>query len=84
MEKDEFKKKVLETKIFQELKDDIKINTMSQVRYYLIEHNYYGKVDARNIYVKLTNYRIKHYGSSIMNVCVDKDERGKYILNDYL
>ena len=31
MEKDEFKKKVLEAKIFQELKDDIKINTICAV-----------------------------------------------------
>lgn len=83
MNKEEFKRKLKEQQIFEDLKDRIEINTMAQVRYYLLENFLIGEVDARDLYIKITNYRIKKYGTSIIEASVSREERHKYILNDY-
>lgn len=83
MDKEEFKRKLKEQQVFEDLKDKIEINTMAQVRYYLLENFLLGEVDARNLYIKLTNYRIKKYGSSIIETSIARQDRHKYILNDY-
>lgn len=83
MDKEEFKRRLKEQQIFNELKDNIGINTMAQVRYYLLENFLIGQVDARRLYIKLTNYRIKHYGSSILEVSIPIEDRYKYVLNSY-
>ena len=83
MDKEEFKRKLKEQQVFEDLKDRIEINTMAQVRYYLLENFLLGEVDARNLYIKLTNYRLKKYGSSIIETSIGRNDRHKYILNDY-
>lgn len=70
MDKEEFKRKLKEQQVFEDLKDKIEINTMAQVRYYLLENFLLGEIDARNLYIKLTNYRIKKYGSSIIETSI--------------
>ena len=83
MDKEEFKRKLKEQQVFEDLKDRIEINTMAQVRYYLLENFLIGEVNARDLYIKITNYRIKKYGTSIIETSVSREDRHKYILNDY-
>ena len=84
MEREEFKQKLTEQVVFDDIKDKIELNTMAQLRYYLVEKDLYKLVDSRRLYVKLVNYRIKKYGTSILNIGVEKTEHYKYIINRYL
>lgn len=67
MKKDDKKKKFISEIIFEELKDKFEVNTTSHLRYYLndkkIELN---NDEIRELYVKLTNYRIEKYGNSVV------------------
>lgn len=38
MNKEEFKRRLKQQQVFEDLKDRIEINTMAQVRYYLLEN----------------------------------------------
>lgn len=64
MDKEEFKRRLKQQQVFEDLKDRIEINTMAQVRYYLLENFLIGQVNARDLYIKITNYRIKKYETS--------------------
>lgn len=77
MNKEEFKMKLLEEQVFQELKDKLKYNTKSHLRLYLVENGILNQIDIGRLYVRINNYRIKKYGTSI----VFKEKPGKI---DYL
>lgn len=66
MNKEEFKTKLLEEQVFQELKDKLKYNTKSHLRLYLVEKGILDKVDIGRLYVRINNYRIKKYGTSVV------------------
>lgn len=83
MEND-IKREFIENIIFEELKDELKINTMAGLRYYLSEKKLDNIVDAGNIYRKMVNFRINKYGTSSFNVSVSNEEKHNYILNKYL
>lgn len=83
MDKEDFKRKALEEQIYQELKNDIRINTMNQLRFYLREKGIENKIDSRELYVRITNHRIKVFGSSSFDIAINREDRHKYILNKY-
>lgn len=59
MDRELFKKKLLERKIFNDLKDA----PMTGAKYIL---NTYGEnIDYTRIYVKIVNYQVKKYGHSL-------------------
>jgi hypothetical protein len=71
-----------ETLVYYLIRDDLRYNTKSKLRYYLNEHKIFD-IDIHNLYVRLINYRIKKYGTSMVDAYVVKSERHKYILNSY-
>lgn len=81
--KEEFKRKLKEQQVFDEIKDDLSITYMSNLRWYVHENELEDKVNINRLYIKLVNYRIKRYGSSIMTVLRGREDRGKSITNDY-
>lgn len=83
MEKEWFKRKVIEEQIFQEVKNDLRINTSAQLRFYLREKKVDKIVDNTDLFAKITNWRIKVYGSSSFDICVNKEDRHKYMINKY-
>lgn len=82
MEKNELQK-VKESIVFYSLKDELSINTMAQLRYYLVEHKMENKVDGYDIYRRIVNYRIKKYGTSQIDMPSQKEQAYRYILNKY-
>ena len=83
MNSEDFKKKYYENIIYNELKEKLELNTMAQLRYWLKNSEYNGKVDELRLYIRITNYRIKKYGTSIFDVSVKRNEVHRYELNDY-
>ena len=83
MERKDFTRKFYETSVFNDVKDDLKIRSTGRLRYYLMEHNLLDKVDIRNLYVKLVNYRIKTTGNSMYDMEYTGKEFGNYITNRY-
>lgn len=81
--KEEFKRKLKEQQIFDEIKDDLSITYMCNLRWYVHENELEDKVNINRLYIKLVNYRIKRYGSSIMTILRGREDRGKSITNDY-
>lgn len=78
-----FKRKLAEQNVFDLIKDNLKIRTKVRLRYWLVDHNYMNKVDIHSVYVKIVNYRIKKYGSSVWEGEYPRSEYNNYILNDY-
>jgi len=78
-----FKRKLAEQNVFDLIKDELKIKTKARLRYWLVDHNYMNKVDIHSVYVKIVNYRIKKYGSSVWEGEYPRSEYNNYILNDY-
>lgn len=83
MNSEDFRKRYYENIIYNELKEKLELNTMAQLRYWLKNSEYNGKVDEQRLYIKLTNYRIKKYGTSVFEVPVKRNEVHRYELNDY-
>ena len=75
-------KDIKQLMLYYMLRDNFKYNTKSKIRYYLTEHKIYD-IDIHKLYVDITNYRIKTYGTSIVDMCTRKEEQHKYILNSY-
>lgn len=62
LSKEQFKKKMIEKKIYDELKDKLFVTaTILRAMY----PEYEGIVDFGNIYKKIVEYRIKKYGTSM-------------------
>ena len=58
------KNKFIESYIYEEVKDSLHINTKEKLRYYAKEkYNYENHMT--DLYAKITNYRIKKYGTAI-------------------
>ena len=56
----------VETLLYNELKDNLKINTKDKMIYYIqdkYDNKYY--INYSDLYAKINNYRIKKYGTSI-------------------
>lgn len=68
--------------LYYMLRDNFKYNTKSKLRYYLNE-NKISDIDLHKLYVDITNYRIKTYGTSAVEMFTRKEEQHKYILNSY-
>lgn len=78
-----FRRKLSEQTVFDLLKDDLKTRTKARLKYWLKEHNYENKVNIRDVYTRIVNYRIKKYGSSVCDIEYTHKEFMNYQLNDY-
>lgn len=60
MNKEEFKKKLMEQQIFDELKDCCISNNYIRLKYQGLD------IDHNKVYRRIVNYRIKKYGTSFL------------------
>lgn len=81
MNKEEFIRKSILQTIYEDIKDKFEMNTASHLRYYIEEHNIkLSNEEIRDLYVRITNYRIEKYGTSI--IFKDFPKEHKYITYD--
>lgn len=67
MEKDTQKVQFIIDYIYEDVKNKIDINTTSHLRFYLDQKKIeLTNEEIRRLYIKITNYRIKRYGNSVI------------------